>query len=89
MPYAPGAFIPPETIPGTHFYLEAKSLQDHGAAGRIKSMKNSSDTIGNGTLDFPACIAVPQPTEVNATRIKMYSLILYNVGSFLRDFDFN
>jgi hypothetical protein len=25
-------------------------------------MKNSSDTIGNGTRDISACIAVPQPT---------------------------
>ena len=25
-------------------------------------MKNSNDTIGNGTRDFPACSAVPQPT---------------------------
>jgi hypothetical protein len=25
-------------------------------------MKNSSDTIGNGTRDFPACSTVPQPT---------------------------
>jgi hypothetical protein len=25
-------------------------------------MKNSSDTIGNRTNDFPACSAVPQPT---------------------------
>ena len=25
-------------------------------------MKNSSDTIWNGTRDFPACNAVPQPT---------------------------
>jgi hypothetical protein len=24
------------------------------------SMKNSNDTIGNGTRDFPACSAVPQ-----------------------------
>jgi len=25
-------------------------------------MKDSNDTIENGTLDFPACSAVPQPT---------------------------
>jgi hypothetical protein len=31
-------------------------------AGRIMSMKNSNDTIGNRTRDFPACTAVPQPT---------------------------
>jgi hypothetical protein len=26
------------------------------------SLKNSSDSIGNGTLDLPVCSAVPQPT---------------------------
>jgi hypothetical protein len=25
-------------------------------------MKNSNDSIGNGTRDLPACSAVPQPT---------------------------
>ena len=29
-------------------------------AGRIMSMKNSNDTIGNRTLHLPACSAVPQ-----------------------------
>ena len=31
-------------------------------AGRIVSMKNSNDTIGNQTRDLLACSAVPQPT---------------------------
>jgi hypothetical protein len=30
-------------------------------AGRIMSMKNSSDTIVNPSCDFPVCSAVPQP----------------------------
>jgi hypothetical protein len=30
-------------------------------AGRIMSMKNSNDIIGNRTRDLPACRAVPQP----------------------------
>jgi len=34
----------------------------HSAAGKIMSMKNSSDTIGNRTLGPVACSAVPQPT---------------------------
>ena len=33
-------------------------------AGRIISMKNSSDTIGNRTRDLPTCSAVPQPTAL-------------------------
>ena len=36
--------------------------QGHSEAGRIMSMKNSSDTIGNSTRDLPTCSAVPQPT---------------------------
>jgi hypothetical protein len=35
--------------------------QGHSAAGRITSMKNSSDTIGNRIRDLPTCSAVPQP----------------------------
>jgi hypothetical protein len=33
----------------------------YSAAGRIMSLKNSNDTIGNRTRDLPACSAVPQP----------------------------
>jgi hypothetical protein len=40
------------------FLSEADSTP---AAGRIMSMKNSSDTIGNRTRDLPTCSAVPQP----------------------------
>ena len=36
--------------------------QGHSAAGRIMSMKNSSDTIGNRTRNLLAYSAVPQPT---------------------------
>ena len=36
-------------------------LQDHSAAGRIKSMKNSSDTIRNRPRDLPAFSAMSQP----------------------------
>jgi len=36
----------------------------HSAAGRIMSMTNSSDTIGNRTRDLPACSAVPRPTAL-------------------------
>ena len=49
--------------------------QGHSAAGRIMSMKNSNDTIGNRTRDLPTCSAVPQPTA--PLRVK-YQLILKN-----------
>ena len=44
------------------FLLEAESTQWHSAAGRIMSMKNCNDTIGNRTCDLPACSVVIQPT---------------------------
>jgi len=31
----------------------------HSATGRIMSLKNSSDTIGNRTLDLPVCSVLP------------------------------
>ena len=37
-------------------------------------MKNSDDTIGNGTRDLPASSAVPQPTA--PPRISMYTYII-------------
>jgi hypothetical protein len=38
--------------------------QGHNVAGRIMSMKNSNDTIGNRTRDLPTCSAMPQPTAL-------------------------
>ena len=37
--------------------------QGHNAAGRIMSMKNSNDTVGDRTRDLLGCRAVPQPTS--------------------------
>ena len=37
-------------------------IRGHSVGGRIMSMKNSSETIGNRTRDLPACNAVPKPT---------------------------
>jgi len=55
-PYAPTAFIP-GNIPDTHFCWRLSRLRSHSAAGRIMSMKNSNDTIGNRTRKLPACSA--------------------------------
>ena len=52
----------PRNIPGTHFCQRLSRLQGHSAAGRIMSMKNSNDIIGNRTRDLPSCNAVLQPT---------------------------
>ena len=59
-----GRFYPPGNIPGTHICYRPIWPQDHSAAGRILSMKNSNDTIGNRTRDLPAGSAVPQPTAL-------------------------
>jgi hypothetical protein len=54
--------LPPGNIHGTHFYSRLSRPQGHDVAGRIMSMKNSTDTIGNRTRDLLACSVVPQPT---------------------------
>jgi hypothetical protein len=51
------------------------------------SMKNSNDTIGNGTHDVPACSAVPQPTAppcVQSATKHWYTLHLVVFFFFLR-----
>ena len=58
-----GRLYTPGNIPGTHFCYRLSRPQGHSAAGRIMSMKNSNDTIGNRTRDLPTRSAVPQPTE--------------------------
>ena len=40
---------PPGNIPSTHFCYRLSRPQGHSAAGRINSMKNSSDSIRNQT----------------------------------------
>ena len=54
-----GRFYPPGNIPGTHFCYRLSQPQGHSAAGRIMSMKNSNDIIGNRTRDPPTGSAVP------------------------------
>jgi len=56
--------LPPGNIPGTHFCYRLSQPQGHSVAGRIMSMKNSNDTIGNQTCDFPTSGTVPQPTAL-------------------------
>jgi len=50
-----GRFYPPRDIPGTHFCVRMDRTQGRSSAGRIKSMKNPNDLIGNRTRDLPAC----------------------------------
>jgi len=51
--------LPPGNTPGTHFFQRPCRPQAHSATGRIMSLKNSNDTIWNGTRDLPVCSVVP------------------------------
>jgi hypothetical protein len=55
------------------FLLNLSRPQAHSAVGRIVSMKNYNDTIGNRTRDLPVRSAVPQP---NATPRASSHLVL-------------
>jgi hypothetical protein len=50
--------LPPGNTPGTHFCWRPGRPQGHSATGRIMSLKNSSDTIGNRTRDLPVCSVI-------------------------------
>ena len=47
--------LPPGNTPGSHFCWRLSRLQGHSATGRIMSLKNSNDAIGNRTRDLPVC----------------------------------
>ena len=57
--------LPPGNMPGTHFCYRLSQPQGHSAAERIMSMKNSNDTIGNRTCNFPVCSTVPGKQSSN------------------------
>jgi hypothetical protein len=53
--------LPPGNIPGTHFRYTLSLPQGHRAAGRIKSIKNSNDTIAPATSRFAVqCLDRPR-----------------------------
>jgi hypothetical protein len=49
--------------------------------GRMKSLKNSSDSLGNRTRDLPACSGVPQATALSRTPVyrRMYFFVFSNI----------
>jgi hypothetical protein len=59
--------LPLGTIPGTHFCLRLSRHQGHSVTGRIMSMKNSNDTIGNRSRNLPVCSVVPQTNVLPLT----------------------
>jgi len=50
--------LPSGNKSGTHFCWRLSRPQGHSATGRIMSLKNSSDTIGNRARDLPVCSVV-------------------------------
>jgi hypothetical protein len=71
--------LPPGDICGTYFCQRPCRPQGHSAAGRIKSMKNSSYTMGDKTRILPACSAEPQQTTLSRAQNSMYkSLRIHN-----------
>ena len=65
------------------------------AAGKIKSMKNPDDLVGNGNRNLAACSAVPEPTAPPLLVLQYVTSLLVNrlcsTGLFFRKvrFDFN
>jgi hypothetical protein len=57
-----GRLYPPVNTPGNHLCYGLSRPQGHSAAGRILSMKNSSDNTRDRIRDLPACTAVLQTT---------------------------
>jgi hypothetical protein len=57
-----GSLYLPGKIPGNHFSNRLSWPQGHRATGRIKSMKNLKDPIGNRACDLLTSSAAPQPT---------------------------
>jgi hypothetical protein len=74
-----GRPLPPRKIPGTHFCQRLSRPQGHSAAGRIWSIKKSSDLIGNRRRDLPACSIVPQSTTLSHAPIHtLIHAFIYN-----------
>jgi hypothetical protein len=68
-----GRLYPPGNTPGAHFCYRLSQPQGHISAGRIMSMKNSSDTIRNRIRDLPDCSVVPQPLRHRVPRLNIRS----------------
>ena len=51
--------LPPGNSAGTHFCYRLSRPQGHSVTGRIMSLKNSNDTIGNRTRDLPVYSVLP------------------------------
>jgi hypothetical protein len=70
-----GRPLPPRKIPGTHFCSIPSRPQVRSVAGRIRTIEQSNDFLGNRTHDLPACSIVPQPTTLSRATPTEVSLI--------------
>jgi len=57
-----GCLFPQGDIPSTHYCKRLSRIQVHIAAGRITTMKNPNESIGNRTRDLPDCNKMSQPS---------------------------
>jgi hypothetical protein len=67
----------PRKIPGTLFCWRLSRPQDSSATGKIRSIENSNDLIGNRTRHLTDCSIVSQPTTPQ--RAPLRGLIAYNI----------
>ena len=58
-----GRLYPPGKTPGTHFCCRLSRPQGHSATGRITSMKNPNDRIGNRTRSASTNCATTYPVR--------------------------
>ena len=65
----------PGNKPGIHFCQRLSRPQGHSATGRIMSLKDYNDIIGNRTRDLPVCSIVPQPLGHRAPHNKTTFII--------------
>jgi ssDNA-binding Zn-finger/Zn-ribbon topoisomerase 1 len=87
-PYAPASHpLPPGRLLVLISVKRPSRLQDHSAAGRIRSTEKSNDLIGNQTRNFPACNTVPQCTHHNL--ITPLSVVTLSVCVYCADFSYN
>ena len=60
----------PRKILGARICYRLRLPHGHSVTGRIKSMKNFKEAIGNRSRYFKACSAVSQPTALPRTSLK-------------------
>jgi len=81
-----GRLYPLGNISGIPSCYKLSRHQSHSAAGRIMSMKNFSNTIGNQTSDLPACSVVPQPTALPLNATPVYVVFMVDEAALTQVF---